>query len=457
MAFTLIKGGQVVTMDTELGDFTRADILIEDDVISAVGPDLDAPAGATVIEAHDRIVMPGFVNAHIHTWQTGLRGLGSDWTGTNYFRAMHAGLAGFFTPEDIYLANFMGALNQLNAGVTTLVDWHHNNPTPDHTDAAVDGLLEAGIRAVFLHGSPKPDPKPGQRPYTEIPMPRGEVERLRKGRLASDDALVTMGLAILGPQIGTEEVLLEDLRLGREFDLVTSMHHSQALMNAPDGYKRAEAEGLIDRRFNVVHGNEMTDADLTRLVDNGASFAVTAEVEMQMCYTDPLSGRLLAMGGPIALGSDVESAFAADMFAVTRISLQTERHLTSLRMKAVSGERPHPIPVTVKQALGWATMGGARAFRLEDRVGSLSPGKKADIVLLRADDMNMIGVQDPANAVVCYANPGNVDTVLVNGQVMKRDGKLLVDGLGETAERLIASGRRIVSDFRANAPTASFA
>lgn len=457
MAFTLIKGGQVVTMDPELGDFTRADILIEDDVISAVGPDLDAPAGATVVEAHDRIVMPGFVNAHIHTWQTGLRGLGSDWTGTNYFRAMHAGLAGFFTPEDIYLANFMGALNQLNAGVTTLVDWHHNNPTPDHTDAAVDGLLEAGIRAVFLHGSPKPDPKPGQRPYTEIPMPRGEVERLRKGRLASDDGLVTMGLAILGPQIGTEDVLLEDLRLGREFDLVTSMHHSQALMNAPDGYKRAEAEGLIDRRFNVVHGNEMTDADLTRLVDNGASFAVTAEVEMQMCYTDPLSGRLLAMGGPIALGSDVESAFAADMFAVTRLSLQTERHLTSLRMKAVSGERPHPIPVTVKQALGWATMGGARAFRLEDRVGSLSPGKKADIVLLRADDMNMIGVQDPANAVVCYANPGNVDTVLVNGRVMKRDGKLLVDGLGETAERLIASGRRIVSDFRANAPTASFA
>ena len=457
MAFTLIKGGQVVTMDPDLGDFTRADVLVEGDVIRAVGPDLNAPEGAAVIDAHDRIVMPGFVNAHIHTWQTGLRGLGSDWTGTNYFRAMHAGLAGFFTPEDIYLANLMGALNQLNAGVTTLVDWHHNNPTPDHTDAAVDGLMQAGIRAVFLHGSPKPDPKPGQKPYTEIPMPRSEVERLRKGRLASDDALVTMGLAILGPQIGTEEVLLEDLRLGREFDLVTSMHHSQAMMNAPDGYQRAEAEGLIDRRFNVVHGNELTDADLSRLVDNGASFAVTAEVEMQMCYTDPLSGRLLAMGGPIALGSDVESAFAADMFAVTRMSLQTERHLTSLRMKAVSGERPHPIPVTVKEALGWATTGGARAFRLEERVGALAPGKKADIVLLRADDLNMIGVQEPANAVVCYANPGNVDTVLVNGRVMKRDGKLLVDGIGEMADRLVASGRRIVADFRANAPTASFA
>lgn len=457
MAFTLIKGGQVVTMDPDLGDFSRADVLVEDDAIRAVGPDLDAPEGAAVIDAHDRIVMPGFVNAHIHTWQTGLRGLGSDWTGTNYFRAMHAGLAGFFTPEDIYLANLMGALNQLNAGVTTLVDWHHNNPTPDHTDAAVDGLMQAGIRAVFLHGSPKPDPKPGQKPYTEIPMPRSEVERLRKGRLASDDALVTMGLAILGPQIGTEEVLLEDLRLGREFDLVTSMHHSQAMMNAPNGYQRAEAEGLIDRRFNVVHGNELTDADLSRLVDNGASFAVTAEVEMQMCYTDPLSGRLLEKGGPIALGSDVESAFAADMFSVTRLSLQTERHLTSLRMKAVSGERPHPIPVTVKQALGWATTGGARAFRLEDRVGSLSPGKKADIVLLRADDLNMIGVREPANAVVCYANPGNVDTVLVNGRVMKRDGKLLADGIGETADRLVASGRRIVADFRANAPTASFA
>tara|TARA_R110002020_G_scaffold113518_5_gene261070 strand:+ start:21247 stop:22620 length:1374 start_codon:yes stop_codon:yes gene_type:complete len=457
MAFTLIKGGQVVTMDADLGDFARADVLIEDDMIRAVGADLAAPDGATVIDAADRIVMPGFVNAHIHTWQTGLRGLGSDWTGTNYFRAMHAGLAGFFTPEDIYLANLMGALNQLNAGVTTLVDWHHNNPTPAHTDAAVDGLQEAGIRAVFLHGSPKPDPKPGQKPYTEIPMPRSEVERLRKGRLASDDALVTMGLAILGPQIGTEAVLLEDLRLGREFDLVTSMHHSMAAMNAPQGYARAEAEGLIDRRFNVVHGNELTDDDLARLVDNGASFAVTSEVEMQMCYTDPLSGRLMQRGGPIALGSDIESAFAADMFAVTRLALQAERHLTSLRMKAVTGERPHPIPVTVKQALGWATTGGARAFRLDDRVGSLSPGKKADIVLLRADDMNMIGVQDPANAIVCYANPGNVDTVMVNGRVMKQDGRLRVDGLHDLAARLVASGRRIVAEFKSNAPTADFA
>jgi len=456
MAHTLIKGGRVVTMDDTLGDFERADVLVENDRVLAVGPDLDVPAGAEIVDASNRIVMPGFVNAHIHTWQTGLRGLGSDWTSTNYFRAVHAGLAGFFRPDDIRIANLMGALNQINQGVTTLVDWHHNNPTPDHTDAAVDGLEEAGIRAVFLHGSPKPDPKPGQKPYSEIPMPRGEVERLRKGRLASDDALVTMGLAILGPQMCTEEVLISDLELAREYDLVTSLHHSNAAMMTPQGYRRAAAEGLIDRRFNIVHGNELTDDDLALLLESEATFSVTAEVEMQMCYTDPLSGRLLALGGPISVGSDVESAYAPDMFAVTRFSMQTERHLTSMRMKAQTGERPHPMPVTVKQALGWATTGGAYAFRLDDRIGSLTPGKQADLVLLRADDLNLIGVQDPAHAVVCYANPGNVDAVMIAGQFRKRDGRLLADGLAEKAEKLVASGRRIVSDFRTTATTAEF-
>lgn len=457
MGVTLIKGGQVVTMDPELGEFDKADVLIEDGVIREVGPDIDAPAGATVIDAANRIVMPGFVNAHIHTWQTGLRGLGTDWTATNYFRAMHAGLAGFFEPEDIYLANLMGALNQINAGTTTMVDWHHNNRTPDHTDAAVDGLEESGIRAVFLHGSPKPDPKPGQKPYSEIPMPRGEVERLRNGRLSSNDARVTMGLAILGPQMSVQDVTMTDFRLAKELDLIASIHHSLAHMLAPSGYKAAAEEGLIDRRINIVHGNELTDHDLKVLVDNGATFTVTAEVEMQMSYTDPLSGRLLPLGAPISIGSDIESAFAADMFAVTRITLQAERHLTNMRLMGKTGERPHPMPVTVREALKWATIYGAQAFRLEDRVGSLTPGKQADIVLLRTDDWNMFGIFDPLHAIVSYANPGNVDTVMIGGEVVKRDGRLLNDLRADKAARLMASGQRILADFKANAPTAEFA
>ena len=457
MSATLIRGGRVVSQDPAIGDLDNADVLVEGDRIAAVGPGLDAPAGAEVIEARDRIVMPGLVNAHIHTWQTGLRGLAGDWTATNYFRAMHAGLATFFRPEDIGIANLFGALNQIDGGVTTMVDWHHNNPTPDHSDAAIDGLEQSGVRAVFLHGSPKPDPKPGQTPYAEIPMPRAEVERLRNGRLSSDDALVTMGLAVLGPQMSVEEVTLTDFRLANELDIVASLHHSAEKMMAPEGYMAAAAQNLINGRINIVHGNELSDENLRILADHGATFCVTSEVEMQMCYTDPLSGRLGQLGVPFCVGSDIESAFGQDMFSVMRIPLQAERHLTQMRMKAESGERPHPTPLTTRDALRWGTLEGARAFRLDHKVGSLTPGKQADVVLLRADDMNIVGAHDPVHAIVMYAHPGNVDTVMIAGRVMKRGGRLLDQRITELAGRLKESGSRVLHDFRARSHTAEFA
>jgi cytosine/adenosine deaminase-related metal-dependent hydrolase len=402
------------------------------------------------------IVMPGLVNAHIHTWQTGLRGLATDWTGTNYFRAMHAGLANFFTPDDIRIANQLGAINQINNGVTTMVDWHHNNPTPDHSDAAIDGLEDSGIRAVFLHGSAKPDPKPGQKHFSEVPMSRDEVARLRKGRLSNDDALVTMGLAILGPQMSVEEVTLADLTLARDHDLVVSLHHSMAKMTAPEGYAKAAAAGLIDERLNVVHGNELTDSDLDILVDHGASFTVTAEIEMQICYGDMLSGRLHARRVPFSIGTDIESAFAPDMLACTRITLQAERHLTSLRMQAETGARPHPIPLTVREALDWATTQGARAMRLEGRTATLEVGKQADIILIRANDLNLSGAFDPYNAVVGFAHPGNIDTVMIAGGLRKQGGRMLRSDIPALQEQLAHSGQRILRDFKEKAATAEF-
>ena len=222
--------------------------------------------------ASTMIVLPGLINSHIHTWQTGLRGLGSDWTATNYFRAMHAGMATFFQPNDSYIANLVGALNQINNGVTTLVDWHHNNKTPDHSDAAIDGLEESGIRAVFLHGTPKPDPKPGQKHFSEFGMPKKEVERLRKERFSNDDQLLTMGLAILGPQMATENVSIEDFRLAKDLDIIASIHHSGLKMTAPLGYKMGAKENLLDKRINIVHGNELLDEDFQILMDAGATF-----------------------------------------------------------------------------------------------------------------------------------------------------------------------------------------
>src|SRR5690349_13162210 len=207
----LIKSGIIVTMDRSIPDLERGDILIEDQRIAAVAPAIETD-GAEIIDAQHAIVMPGLVDAHLHTWQTCLRGIAADWTIPEYLHTMHAAIAPAFRPEDIYVSTLMGALNQLDGGTTTLVDWCHNNPTPEHTDAAIDALEESGIRAVFLHGSPKPDPKPGQPHFSEIPHPRAAIERLARGRFAARDARVTLGMAILGPAYSTYEVSRQDLR-----------------------------------------------------------------------------------------------------------------------------------------------------------------------------------------------------------------------------------------------------
>lgn len=447
MTHTLIRGGAILSMDPAIGDLAVGDVLIAGDRITAVGPHLEAPADAKVIDAAGMIVAPGFVNAHMHTWQTGIRGLAADWTIPQYLRAVHAGLATHFRPDDIAIANYVGALTQLSAGTTTLVDWCHNNPTPDHTDAAIDGLERSGIRALFLHGSPKPDPKEGQRHFSEVPMPRAEVERLARGRLSDRSARVTLGLAILGPGLAVYDVCDADHRLARELGLNASMHISGGPMKSPDGFERLLAEGFLDETVNIVHGNSLPDDILRRLVEAGVTFSVTAEVELQMGFGWPLTGRLRALGSRVAIGSDVETAMSSDMFAVTRTTLQAQRHADALDALKAKGAPPAEITITCRDALAWATIDGAHMAGMADRVGSLTPGKQADVILVETRDIALWSTRDLAATMVLHAGPRDVDTVIVGGEVKKRGKTLLVDGLEEARARLEASGHRILTDF----------
>lgn len=446
MADLLISGGLIVTMDDQLGDLP-GDILVSGGRIARIASSIEPPPGAQVIDAAGMIVMPGFVNAHMHTWQTGLRGLAADWTLAEYLKSMHAGLATFFRPDDIYIANLCGALNQIYCGTTTLVDWCHNNPTPAHTDAAVEGLEQSGIRALFLHGSPKPDAKAGQKHFSELPIPRGEVERLRKGRLASDDRRVTLGLAVLGPGFGVWDVCHEDFRLTKEMGLVASMHVSGPLLT-PDGFERLDAMGLLGPHLNIVHGNSLDDAKLDLLAARGLSFTVTPEVEMQMSFGKPLTGRLRKRGVPVSIGSDVESDMSSDMFTVMRMALQSQRFVDTLEMMEREGKGPQSITITCREALRWATIDGARMAGLEHRTGSLAPGKSADMILLRTTDPNMFPVVDPVASIVLQASHGNVDTVIIDGEIRKRHGRLTHDGYDGLMGKLIASGQRITGTFR---------
>ncbi len=443
---TLIRGATVVTLDDALGDLPWGDVLVADGRIAAVGPDL-AAGGAEVVDGRERVVIPGLVNAHMHTWQTGLRGAAVDWTLLEYFRWVHAGLATRFTPEDVGIATLAGALNQINCGTTTLVDWCHNNPTPGHTDAAVAALAESGLRAAFFHGSPKPDPRPGEPHFSEVPHPRGEVERLLAGAFADRDGRLTLGMAILGPHYSTLEVARHDVRLARELGLVASMHQGGGPARAPGGWDALEAEGLVGPWINVVHGNDLPDDRLARFVAAGASFSVTPGNEMLQGHGHPITGRLRALGGAPSLGVDLESVLSGSMLDVARTALSHQRALDNAASRAATGAIPPTATIPVREALLWATRAGARMLGLDRRIGSLSPGKRADLVVIRADGLDLWPVHDPVATVVMQAHPGNVEAVMIDGHWRKRDGRLLHPGLDAVRERLARSGRRILSEL----------
>lgn len=443
----LLSGATILSMDPAVGDLPRGDILIADGKIAAIAPRIEA-GDAERLDVAGRIAVPGFVNAHMHSWQTGLRGLAADWTLLEYFRWVHAGLATLFRPEDIGIATLMGALGQIDAGTTTLVDWCHNNPTPEHTDAAVEALAESGIRAAFFHGSPKPDPNPGEPHFSEVPHPRAEIERLRRGRFASDDGLLTLGLAILGPHYATLEVARADFRLAREFGLVASMHQGGGEAKTPGGWEKLIAEELVGPGINIVHGNDLSDELFGQLVDLGASFSVTPENEMTQGHGFPITGRLLARGVAPSLGVDLESVLAGDMIGVARIALGMQRALDNAESRRRTSAIPSTSTIRVRQALSWITIEGAKMLGLDHRIGSLAPGKQADITLIDARALHLQPVHDPAATVIMQAGRGDIEAVLIAGRFAKRDGRLLADGLNEKLERLAAAGTRIVEELR---------
>src|SRR5262245_30197744 len=424
MKRVLIKCGWLVTLDPAIGDFKGGEVLYGDGEILAVGRSLAAAADET-IDATDKIVMPGLINAHMHTWETALRGIGAEWMSADYFKHVHSNLATRYKPEDNYIANYMGALAQIDAGVTTLVDWCHNITSIEHAERAVDGLLDSGIRAVFAHGTAKPIGLETGTPFTHVPHPRERIEHLRKGRLASDDARVTLAMAILGPDWGAWEVVDHDIKMAREFGLVSSSHtRRREDCVVPDGYKRMPKAGLLGPDHNLVHGTSYDTADLRTVVDNGASLTSTVLVELHHHVGDTMVAAYREQGGLPSLGIDVELYASGQMFREMQAGLLFARG-KEVRNNAMRGNSPlKKIPVTSREGLEWATINGAKAFKLDRRIGTLTPGKRADIVMLRATDVNMAPVWDPIYSIVEIAGAGNVDTVIIDGEIRKKDGKL---------------------------------
>ncbi len=428
-------------MDTQ-GVMPTADILITNDTITHIAPHIEA-GNAEQINATGCIVIPGLINAHMHTWQTALRGVAANWTLPEYFKKMHAGLATAFLPEDLHIATLVGALNQLNCGTTTLADWCHNNRTPEHNDAAVAGLLESGIRAAFFHGTPKPDPKPGEKPFWETPHPRAELVRLLKKH--QGHPLLSVHAAVLGPHYSTLGVALHDFHMARELNVIASLHQGGGPARTPDGWQVLEAQGLLGEHVNIVHGHALDDEQLQRFCGLGMSFSAAAESEMSQGHGHPLTGRLRRLGKAPSLGVDLESVMSGDMLTQARIALGMQRSLDNVSHRAAAGAIPATTTIPALEALSWVTVEGALMLGQLHRIGTLRAGKQADLVLIRADALNMQPVHDAVASVVFQASLTNIDSVMVAGRWKKREGRLLGVDLAPKIAALNASGRKVVA------------
>jgi cytosine/adenosine deaminase-related metal-dependent hydrolase len=408
----------------------RGDVLVADDRIEAVGTVGDG-CDAEVVDCSGRIVLPGLVDAHRHLWQSALRGIAADWTLGQYFARMRGQLGGRFRPEDTYAGTLLGAVEALDAGVTTVVDWSHNINGPEHADAGWQALLDAGGRAVFAYGASNAQAMGEPGPHTR------DVARVRAGAGADDAARVTLGMAVRGPEFSGIETAEADWALARELGVPVTVHVGGGLRGAGRHVEELARRGLLGPDTTYVHCNLLADDELDAIAAAGGRAAVAPEVEANMGHGPPATTRLRARGIPTGLSVDVCTAVGGDLFGAMRTTLALARGAAHEAALA-AGESLDRVSLTAAEVLAMATLEGARAIGLDDRVGSLDPGKQADVLVLRADAPNLAPVTDPVAATVLAAGVHNVEAVLVEGRWVKRDGRFLhrdVRAVVDLAER----------------------
>ncbi len=422
----LIRGATVLSMDPAIGTLAPGDVLVRDGAIAGVERRIDA-ADAQVVDGAGCIVLPGFVNGHIHLAQAILRGLAADATLDEYFKQIVARYTRHLQPEDLAASDYAGALEQLNAGTTTLFDWCREALTPAHADAILDAMERSGIRAFFGYGVPGPGQGGG--------AVRADVERLRKGRLASDSGRIRLALALRGPDSSPMNEAEDDFRFARDLGVAQQFHVGVLLyaQRQRRGVARLAEAGLIGPEAILVHANDLDPEEYKLTADRGAKIAVTPEVEMMMGHGQPATGRALAAGHRPTLGVDVVTGVGGDMFTQMRSMLSAQRLADNLAAHAAGKPLPK-VTLTARQVLEAATIDGARALGLEGRIGSLAPGKRADLIMVRADDLATAPAHDPVSTVVLQATPAAVDTVLVDGEVIKAGGRLV----GRDAARAVS-------------------
>jgi cytosine/adenosine deaminase-related metal-dependent hydrolase len=449
----VFRNGFVVSMDPDIGEIPNGEVLVEDGVIVDVGPDLGV-SDAEEIDASGMIVMPGFVDTHRHTWQTPVRGVLPSCTLDEYFAAMLGNLGGQYRPEDVRVANHSGALEALNAGVTTLLDWSHISNSPEHSDAAIQGLKDARIRAVYAHGIPTGT---GENwwAFSELEHP-ADIRRIRETYFPSDDGLLTLALAARAPGNSNFEAAKHDWGLARELDIRITVHVGMRLSSVHVHHvKNMDDLGLMGSDTTYIHCTDSTDEELDLIAATGGTASIAPYVEMLMGHGPPPTGRLVERGIRPSLSVDVVSSVPGEMFTQMRTALVHTR----IGSFTDTPDEPFVPTLTHRDVLEFATIDGARTCGLDDKVGSLAPRKQADIVLLNVNAINTMPMVDPIGTIVVFADTSNVDSVFVAGRAVKRNGQLVDADLKRIFQQLdesrdhILGGAGMLPDWAAESTT----
>src|SRR5215468_1210803 len=413
----LIKGGTVLTLDRAVGDFEQADVLIENGKISAVRPSIDA-ANAEVIDASNTIVMPGFVDTHRHMWQGFLRNVLPDGSLEDYRNVVQRTFGAKLTPDDVYVADLLSALGAVDAGVTTVLDWSHIHNTPEHSDAVIKGLMESGVRAVFAYGNPQ---NATGRYWEETGHKYpGDIARLRKQYFSSDDQLVTLYLAA---PFAAPEIILPTFKAARDVGARITIHVGVGEFGRNALLEKLNAAGALKSDTTYIHCCTLNDTEWKLIKDTGGTVSIASYVETLMGHGNPPVQKAIDLGIRPSLSVDVETSVPNDFFQQMRTVFSLQKN--EVWARRLAGDKDPPKFLTVREVLEFATIEGTRANGLERKIGTLTPGKDADIILLRTDRLNVMPMNNAVGAVVTSMGPQNVDTVLIAGKVMKRNGQLV--------------------------------
>lgn len=410
--------------------FPVLDVLVEDTVISQIALHIAAGPNTKIIDATGKLVCPGFVDSHRHLFQSHMRTSVANQTLLEYCGYMLLGRVIFHKPHDVYLAQLGAAAEAIHCGVTTVLDHSHIQLSEDHIQQCIKASIESGIRSIYCfapYGLPesvnplKLSDNPQEIHQKQLDLYYKLSEQSPLGN-STNDGRVTLGLGYDGiehrPVDDTRKVLEFAHRRKYPITFHDVNRHGMSAM------KFMREHNLLSNTMVLSHFNSPLEGDYEAAKMHGVGIASTPESEMQMSHGWPEAFPAMRHGCKVGLGIDSSAICSGDLFAAMRLCLQTQRARDNHEL-ASRGKMPRRLQATVDQVLYMATLGGAEAIHMDSEIGSIEVGKKADIVVIGTDSPSMVGARNPAAALVIHASPSDVESVIVNGEVVKENGKLL--------------------------------